>query len=881
CSGQVISWDEDGKPLRMIGCHIDMTVRKQAENNLHHINLVLENAVEGIARLDAAGRYISVNRAYAEICGYKPDELIGQIWTLTVDAEDLPALESAYQTMLQTGKVDIESKGVRQDGSLFYKQMIMITDHDEQGAFIGHYCFIKDISDRKRSEQQLATSEARFQKLASTLPGIIYTSIQRVDGSMEFTYANDFISEVSEMEVDQILENTDILLTMFHPDDLKGYQVAMQESLATMQPFSHEWRIITPSGKTKWIQSNSRPERLANQEVLWFGVVIDVTDFKQSELALQRSEARYRNIIETTMEGVWMLDAECKTTFVNQRMANMLGYTTTQMAGTNPMDFVALADRPQVQSYIERQQQGIEEQQTFKFQRQDGTNLWAIVSATLMLDDQSNFMGVTGLITDITELVTVQEALKSSQIQLTSVLNSSLDGIMAFRSVRDHQGTIIDFEWLLSNPTACSLVKRSADDLIGKRLLQEFPCNQEEGLFDLYVQVVETGEPIQRQFHYNRDGIECWLENIAVKLEDGFAVTFRDATLIKQSEIAIQQVNQELQERVADLDQRHAEMLILSEISDFLQASLTVAEACAAFSSLVEPLFPNCSGGVFITNPSRNRVEMLSSWGDSFQSAPDFHPKECWALRRGRLHTCEEHQAGLRCQHIPADDAIATTLCIPMIAQGETLGLFYLSTNTPTALSDAKAQIARTVAEQVALAIANLNLRETLQYQSIRDPLTGLFNRRYLEEALTQEIARGQRQQHPIGVVMIDVDHFKRFNDTYGHDVGDYVLQTIGTILKESVRGSDIACRYGGEEMTLILPESSLEETNTRAEQIREAISNVILAYNGQHLGKLTISLGIAGFPKHGVKGTSLIQAADAALYRAKAAGRNQVVIAP
>ncbi|MBE9200737.1 MULTISPECIES: PAS domain S-box protein [unclassified Nodularia (in: cyanobacteria)] len=750
CSGQVIEWDNEGNPMRIIGCHIDITDRKQSENNLRHINLVLENAVEGIARLDTTGRYISVNRAYAEICSYERDELIGQGWKVTVYPEDLPALESAYETMLQTGKVNVEARGVRQDGSLFYKQVIMITDHDDQGAFIGHYCLMKDISDRK-----------------------------------------------------------------------------------------------------------------------------------QAELALQQSESRYRNIIETTLEGVWMLDADGKTTFVNQRMATMLGYTESEMKDTTLIDFIAPGDLPQAQSYLQRRREGIEEQHSFKFKRQDGTDLWAIISATLLLDDHGKFMGITGLLTDITELVTVQDALKTSKMQLSSVLNSSLDGIMAFRALRDDQGMIIDFEWLLSNPTAYSLVGRQVDDLIGKRLLQELPGNRDEGLFDLYVHVVKTGEPIQREFYYNQDGLESWFENIAVKLGDGFAVTFRDVTLIKKSELALKLVNQQLKERVADLDQRHAEMLILSEISDFLQACLTVAEACAALSSLVESLFPGCTGGVFVTNPSRNRLEMLSSWGDSLQSAPDFHPKDCWALRRGRLHTCDHHRSGLRCQHIPANEAIAITLCIPMIAQGETLGLFYLSTDTPTALPDAKRQMARTVAEQVALAIANLNLRETLQHQSIRDPLTGLFNRRYLEEVLKQEIDRAQRKQHSIGVVMIDVDHFKRFNDTYGHDAGDYVLQTIGALLKERVRGSDIACRYGGEEMTLVLPESSLEETTIKAEAIREAIAKLTLAYNGKHLGNLTISLGIAGFPKHGTTGIALIQAADAALYRAKAAGRNQVVVAP
>jgi len=216
-----------------------------------------------------------------------------------------------------------------------------------------------------------------------------------------------------------------------------------------------------------------------------------------------------------------------------------------------------------------------------------------------------------------------------------------------------------------------------------------------------------------------------------------------------------------------------------------------------------------------------------------------------------------------------------------MTAQGETLGLFYLSTDHAHALSEPTQQLARTVAEQVGLAIANIHLRETLHHQSIRDPLTSLFNRRYLEEALNQEIARAQRKQLPIGIMMLDVDHFKRFNDTYGHEVGDYVLQSLSKFLKASIRASDIACRYGGEELTLVLPESSLEQTCAKAEEIRAAIANLAIAYNGQPLGTLTISLGVSAFPQHGATGATLLQAADAALYRAKAAGRNQVFVAP
>jgi PAS domain S-box-containing protein len=341
----------------------------------------------------------------------------------------------------------------------------------------------------------------------------------------------------------------------------------------------------------------------------FLGYIQDQTERRQADLALQRSETRYRSIIETTLEGVWMLDAEGKTTFVNQQMANMLGYSVEAMVGTTLMDFIAPADQAQAQAYLERRQQGIEENHPFKFRRQDQSVLWALVSATPLFDENHDYAGCIGLLSDITQLITIQEALQTSEMQLSSVLDSSLDGIMAFRSVRDLQGTIVDFEWLLSNPTACDMVGRTEADLIGKRLLEEMPGNREEGLFEGYVHTVETGEPYQREFHYNHDGIESWFENVAVKLGDGFAVTFRNVTTLKQSEQALHQLNQQLEDRVADLAQRHAEMVTLSEISDFLQACSTVEEACHTITNLVETLFPHCAGGFFITRESRNRLE--------------------------------------------------------------------------------------------------------------------------------------------------------------------------------------------------------------------------------------------------------------------------------
>jgi len=184
------------------------------------------------------------------------------------------------------------------------------------------------------------------------------------------------------------------------------------------------------------------------------------------------------------------------------------------------------------------------------------------------------------------------------------------------------------------------------------------------------------------------------------------------------------------------------------------------------------------------------------------------------------------------------------------------------------------------VADSVGLALANLRLRDSLRQQSIRDPLTGLFNRRYLEETLERELSRAGREKQTIGVVMIDIDHFKQFNDAWGHEAGDRVLRDFGALLRHHVRGGDIACRYGGEEFTLILPNASIEVTSERAQNLLNAVAGLHhdgAAPAGQ---TISISMGIAIFPSHGSDGAELLRAADTALYQAKHAGRNQLSVA-
>jgi diguanylate cyclase (GGDEF)-like protein len=184
------------------------------------------------------------------------------------------------------------------------------------------------------------------------------------------------------------------------------------------------------------------------------------------------------------------------------------------------------------------------------------------------------------------------------------------------------------------------------------------------------------------------------------------------------------------------------------------------------------------------------------------------------------------------------------------------------------------------VAERIGLAAANLRLREVLKAQSIRDPLTGLFNRRYMEESFERELHRANRDGITIGAIMLDLDHFKQFNDTFGHDGGDVILEEFSALLLARTRKEDIVCRYGGEEFLIILPGASLEDTQIRAESLLGAAKKIAVSSRGRELGPISASIGVALYPKHGNTLGSLIGAADEALYQAKAHGRGCVVSA-
>ena len=343
----------------------------------------------------------------------------------------------------------------------------------------------------------------------------------------------------------------------------------------------------------------------------------------------------------------------------------------------------------------------------------------------------------------------------------------------------------------------------------------------------------------------------------------------------RSTEEALQRSNQLLEIATADLKRS----VLVHEMAHCLQAAMAIEELYRIVGRFMPRLFPGESGALCVIDSSRNVVEAMAMWGDRCDCEPVFSPDDCRSLREGRTHLVSAPDAGLVCPH-SAHSGQYGKICVPMMARSETLGFVYLQSRTDTSAGEPFTQnqlrLVQTVAEEIALSLANVGLRESLRHQAFRDSLTGLYNRRFLQEALEIELCRARRKQWPIALVMIDVDDFKSFNDTYGHPAGDSLLRAVATSLQSSIRSNDVLSRYGGDEFSLMMPEASLEDATRWAGKWRSVANHLSIEWEGKALMGPTVSMGVAAYPDF-LTADGLFREADYALYAAKAAGRDQV----
>lgn len=664
---------------------------------------------------------------------------------------------------------------------------------------------------------------------------------------------------------------------------------------------SVEARMARKDGAEIHVLINTAPLSEKDGLPTYTSCVLDITDRKEALEALKASENYLGSIFRAAPAGIAVVQGRTIIA-ANDLFCEIFGYEQDELVGENARILYASDEEFQrcgKEYYAQLEEAGACSVEAHGMHK-DGSDLHLLVNASVLSCDGED-MVATFCVLDITEMKRTLEALQKSEESLSSVFRAVPTGIGIFENRR----------FLAANERFCEMLGYEEDELVGKntRMLYVTKDEYERCGELIYSQIREQGRCSVEAHMLRKDGkdIHVLVNGSPLPSEgEGNAITasILDITDRKRAEEALRtnhdkleemvlertgelmESNAELQRLIKESASRSAHATVLNEMGELLQACQTEDETYQVVSGVCAKLFPEDGGCVGILEEDDWSIKIVGMWGDVEDCTMEFAHDDCWAIRRGKAHLVLDPDVDPLCNHVGKVPDCGT-LCVPMGARGRVLGMAHMRLNCD--LRDLKERERRRVVnekqillsgvvERYAPSLVNLRLRETLREQSIRDRLTGLFNRRHMEETLRRELARARRRGVTLGVIMIDVDHFKNFNDTYGHDTGDVVLRELGRFLRGSVRAEDIPCRYGGEELLVILPDGSLEHCRARAEDIRRGIETQVATFHDGRRLQVTASLGVAAFPEHGGDVDTLLAGADAALYKAKEGGRNQVV---
>jgi diguanylate cyclase (GGDEF)-like protein/PAS domain S-box-containing protein len=822
-----------------------------------------EGISDAIFHLDAAGNFTYVSQVIERLTGYKPDEIIGINYARFVHPDDIPALKNLKHT--QAGRYgSFECRAFKKDRSLGYFRITgSLVKEGGQPTVIG---VITDITASKLADQSLRQRASEVQAILQAMPDLYF----RLD-------SEGTILEVKAEHAADLYVSLESLLGKkiqdVHQRVGKQFKQAIQQALATNSLSILEYSLRRKSGE-EFYEARFVPA-LDNQIIV---VARNITERKKAleELALKAQ------LLNAANDSIILHDFEGNLSFVNEAACRLYGYSKDELIQKNINDL----STPESARNDDARLQELKENGRSIFEvvdlHKDGSLLPLEVNARLI--EVGGRILVLSVARNIAERRQANEELKKERDFTSAVL----DIVGAQVVVLDRDGRIIRFN------RACELLSGysfqevkgkhiweilTEDATLTKSRIKREVAGDYPSMYEEYW-IIRSGE--RRLISWSTTALLDDDNNVEHLISTGVDITER-----KQAEKALQDANKKLATWVDDLEERRREMALLSEMGELLQNCEGFEEAYAVSARYIQKLFPFDHGALCLSSASRDMVEAVEMWGDPIPTERVFTPSDCWALRRGRSHLVDNPQPGLMCAHV-LNPQVAKYLCVPMMARSEALGVLHLRHATgekgqqgtlwlPS--NEHKQQLAVAVADQIAMALANLRLRETLRNMAIRDPLTGLFNRRYMEESLERELRRAERRKTTVGVIMFDIDHFKDFNDIYGHDGGDALLRELGSFVKTRTRGEDIACRYGGEEFVYVLPESSLSNTKNRAEQLRQEVKQLKVYHLGKPLNKISISLGVCAFPEHGLTAETILKTVDTALYRAKNEGRDRAIV--
>ncbi|HLI56991.1 MAG TPA: PAS domain S-box protein [Actinomycetota bacterium] len=825
------------------------------------------------------GSIQAINPAGLALLGYALADLRGIDMIELVHPDDLAGVRAALDRALATGKgsTGVHCRMRRGDGS-FLPLSISGTVDREAGCY---YFVARDVSLLRQAESELRASNEHWRAIFDASP----LGIALVGPDLRVTGANPALCRLVDMETYELSQHT--ILELTPPDEsaesLEQFALLANGQLPSIVVKKSVRRRDGSLIPTRITCAVLRDGTGALTELVAF--VEDITEEVEAGRQLAENAAQLRVSQALVSEaqvlaglGAFSLDLLTGSTTWSDELYRINGLEPGSFTPTYEgfLSMVHPDDRAALTAAMEEALHGSGGFDLELRVVRDGKIMWQSVKAQVELGEDGSPLRLHGAVQDVTDRHQAREA----ERQLAAIVASSSAAILGLTP----DGTITSW-----NRGAERLYGHPASAVIGHSISMILPDSI--SLASTMFPSVAAGRAVVDLEGAGKrsDGSVFPISVSASPLLDAdgrverLAVVIQDISERKRAQEQLQAAYREATKATTTLSQQASEMAQVNELAELLQSCVNLEEAHELIGIAGRRLFPGFSGAVFVLPPSRDELVAEAGWGNAAHDPP-FSPQECWALRRGQAYRRVPGREQLSCRHVPGAGRRGY-LCVPLLGQGEALGVLHLrAAKQPVDEAepdfDQVARLAATVGEHLSLALANFALRDTLRSQSIRDPLTGLYNRRYMEESMERELNRAARGGTPVGVIQVDLDHFKSFNDSFGHAAGDAVLRAFGACAKGLVRAEDIACRYGGEEFTLIIPGADRAATASRAEALRAAVEGLVAESRGQSLGGITLSAGVAAFPVDAGTLDDLLHVADAALYRAKEAGRNRVMCA-
>lgn len=522
----------------------------------------------------------------------------------------------------------------------------------------------------------------------------------------------------------------------------------------------------------------------------------------------------------------------------------------------------------------------------FRVVRPDGSIRWIRSRMFPVRASGGSIHRLAGIARDITYLKEHERALREREERFHSAFTCSAIGAGMVSP---------DGCWAEVNPMLCLLLGYP-EPMLRSTPVQFVVHPEDRPRLTEQMQALSIGD--HQSFHLDlrcihRQGHTLWVTIDAATFREpssgrSMVIQLQDVTERRQIEDALRIANAELARSVAELERQERDNTLLGDLGEWLRSCQSIEEAYTVLCRCGPELLPGLTGAIYLLEPNRTLVSIAGSWNDPGMLEPSFAPSECWAMRRGRPHLIDGSGSSMVCHHL-AGAEVSNSMCVPLMGQGEAFGIMHVRTpglglgsdaGAQDALSSETQRIVTTISENAAAVFSALRFQESLAQRATRDPLTGAFNRRHMEETFDREMSRARRSGGIVGIAFIDIDHFKKFNDLHGHAAGDALLRDFTAFLQGRVRLEDTVCRYGGEEFVVIFAGGVFDALVERVERMRDEFKRHHVLYRGRSLDGTTFSAGIASFPRNGTTLESVFKRADAALYEAKGRGRDRIVVA-